>query len=119
MTEVGAFRERVRFEQRSLDVNGNRLGPWDTEGGFTRAAAFVFPALGRAGEVLQARLTGVQPVTLTVWDDAEVRTVGETESEWRAVDTRTGKKYEIKSNTPARNIKFRDLLAVETKGHET
>ena len=80
MTGSGQRQERVTFQQRGLDANGDRLGDWDSAGGFTRWARV---RMLKGGEpVLQARLQGVQPVEITVLNDGS--TAGITNA-WRAV----------------------------------
>lgn len=112
MAGAGGLRERVRFEQRGLDANNQRLDDWDaTDTALTRAAGFTFLQGGEP--VMQQRLAGSQPVIVRVWDDVAVRAV---DNAWRAVDTRTGKIYDIKSAAPAKNPLYRDMLAVEVKG---
>lgn len=114
MTGAGDLRERVRFEQRGLDANDNRLGNWDPSTAFTRAAQFIWLQGGEP--VLQQRFAGSQPVVIRVYDETASRAV---ETAWSAVDTRTGRRYDIKSNAPAKDQPaYRDLLAVELKGEE-
>lgn len=114
MPDPGELRDRVRFEQRSLNLHGQRLGAWDVAGGVTRAAKMT-PMLG-GEEIINSRLAGRQPMIITVRDDTATRTVG---TAWRAVDTRRGKIYDIKTNALQKGgLAFRELLAVETQGNE-
>lgn len=62
MSRTVRLRERVAFQERAVDANGDKLGAWRT--GFA-VSARVRPLLG--GEaVLQSRLAGVQPFEITV-----------------------------------------------------
>jgi head-tail adaptor len=96
MTAAGQRRERVTFQQRGLDANGDRLGAWDAAGGFTRWAR-VKPL--RGGEaVLQARLQGLAPVEIIVLADSETIDIT---SAWRAVWG--GVSYALSAPQPSEN----------------
>jgi len=61
---TGQMRERVVFQQRGLDANGDRLGDWDAAGGLN-VWGRVQPLKG--GEsVMQQRLQGSTPVEVTI-----------------------------------------------------
>ncbi|WP_164512752.1 head-tail adaptor protein [Caulobacter vibrioides] len=91
----GEFRERVQFQQRAEDANGDRLGDWETEDRFKTAARYTFL---RGGEtVMQARLTGVQPVVIRVRASGAMR---EVTADFRVLDLRTGAAFNIRSVLP-------------------
>jgi hypothetical protein len=79
-TPAGKFRRRVTFQMRPLDENGDQQA-WSTI--ITRAAAIV-PLRG-GEEVKQQRLTGSQPVAITVRRDSVTRQI---DNSWRAFDAR-------------------------------
>lgn len=71
---------RVLFQRRSVDANGDRLGDW--EDGFERWGEVAYMALRHGGEiVLQGRLQGTAPASISVRDDSETRDIT---SAWRA-----------------------------------
>ena len=89
----GDLREVVRFQTRTEtdDGYGNQVsGEWTAQ--FTRWCD-VRPLRGTE-EVVASRLQGIQPVRIVVYSDTETRTIT---PEWRAVDTRGGQVYAIKS----------------------
>lgn len=107
---AGALSEVAEFQVRSEadDQYGNPIsGPFTTQ--------FFEPCrlqpLKGSEPVLAARLTKVQPYVLRVRSSARTRRVG---VDWRAVNTRTGAIYNIKTIT---NIDERgaylDMMAVE------
>lgn len=80
MTTAGQRQERITFQQRGLDENGDRLGEWATDGQVKRWAR-VQPLKG--GEsVMQQRQQGVAPVIISVLADGSTRQIT---SAWRAV----------------------------------
>lgn len=91
MTGTGLRRERVTFQQRSVDDNGDRLGDW--EAGFDRWARVL--ALRGGEPVMQARLQGQQPIQVTAL--ATSRTRGVTEA-WRILWNE--RPYNIRSIAP-------------------
>lgn len=105
MPGAGELRDRWTFQQRGLDANGDRRGAW--EDGFT---VWTKTTWLRGGEsVMQDRLTGKQPVVLTIRDSRQAREIG---SGWRAVDSRTeGRVANVTSVSPARDRGFLDVLA--------
>lgn len=113
MTGSADLDQRFRFEQRALDDNGDRLGPWDTAGGFSRLAKVTW--LNGGEGVLQQRLAGTQPAILTLRDEARVRAV---DNSYRSVDVRTGVAYEVTSQHPAKDRDFREILVVEVRGDD-
>lgn len=92
MTAAGDLRWRVAFERRVVVVDdyGNERGDF--------AEQFVVWANIKArlgGEaVVAARLEGKQPVTITVRQSPQTRTITE---DWRARDVRADKVYAIRS----------------------
>lgn len=85
MTAAGDLTDRLRFEQRGEDDNGDRLGDWDADSSFTRSARLFF----RQGTepVIEQRLQGVQPVEITVRADPDTRQIT---NAWRAVAVDNG-----------------------------
>jgi SPP1 family predicted phage head-tail adaptor len=109
MTASGDLRDRMRFEKRALsdDGYGNTVaGAFEAQ--FTRWAEIV-PARG-SEQVIAARLEGVQPVTVRVrWDSQ----TGSITTDWRAVDTRSGRVYAIKTAAdPDRRREWMEMLCV-------
>jgi head-tail adaptor len=88
-TAVGQLRERVRFQQRTLDANGDRLGPWDADGILVAAEVV---ALRGSEPVIQQRLLGVQPLQVTV---RCTRATEQVDSGWRMLWR--GQAYNIKA----------------------
>lgn len=93
MTGAGELRERIGFESRTRtdDGAGNEVsGPWEQQ--------FIVSARVQAkfgGDVVTAaRLTGQQPVTITVRQSTQTRAITE---DWRARDVRSGIYYNIRS----------------------
>jgi hypothetical protein len=104
---AGTLTERMYFEQRGLDANGDRLGDWDATTRFDRAAGITYL---RGGEgVMQQRLQGKQPVILTVREEAKTKALT---NAWRAVDYRDStRSFDIKSQAPAKQRGFIEILA--------
>lgn len=91
MIGAGKRRHRLRFQQRGLDANGDRLGDW--EAGFQRWARMLSRTRGEG--VLQQRLQGVQPAELTVLADSDTRQIT---TAWRMVWN--GAPYNIRAVAP-------------------
>lgn len=93
MTQAGQLKHRIAFDKRTLadDDYGNKVsGPFTEQ--FV-VAAFMQARFG--GEsVMAARLTGQQPVTVTVRQSAQTRLIA---TDWQIRDTRTGAVYAIRS----------------------
>ncbi|MDB5733343.1 MAG: phage head-tail adaptor [Variovorax sp.] len=109
MTASGDLRDRMRFERRAVtaDEYGNDVaGAFEPQ--FTRWAQLV-PARG-SEQVIASRLEGVQPVTVRVrWDSQ----TGSITPDWRAVDTRSGRVYAIKTAAdPDRRRQWMEMLCV-------
>jgi head-tail adaptor len=75
---AGTLRESVILQQHALDVNGDRLGPWQDV--FATPARVV--ARTRGEQVLEQRLAGTQPVEVTVRLD---RFSAQVDTDWRLV----------------------------------
>lgn len=86
---AGLLRERPRFQQRAIDVNGDPLGDW-VEPGVTVWARIV-PMKG-SEPVIQARLQGVQPLSVSIRSSSVTRQIT---SAWRMVWK--GVNYNVKS----------------------
>jgi SPP1 family predicted phage head-tail adaptor len=91
--QAGDLRDRLQFQKRGAvaDDYGSVSGDWSAQ--FTRAAAIKVPDQGREA-VIAARLQGTQPVEIIVRYDDLTATIT---PEWRAVDTRDGKTYAIRT----------------------
>jgi len=105
MVDAGLLNERFRFEKRSsvVDGYGNFEGAWTSQ----------FTVYGRrqdlrGGEtVMAARLTGRAPAILTIYNSLQARTIT---TDWRAVDTRNGDIWNIRSITRDEDRACLDLL---------
>jgi hypothetical protein len=75
---AGLLRETVTLQRRTLDLNGDRLGPWADE--FASPARVLHRTAGEA--VLAQRLAGVQPVEVTLRLNAFSAAV---DTDWRLV----------------------------------
>lgn len=105
MPGSGKLKDRITFQRRALDANGDRLGAWEAD--FTVAAQIDW--LRGSQPVMEQRLQGIRPVVLTVRDETRTRALV---TPWRAVNARnTQHVFEITSVTPARDAGFLDLLA--------
>lgn len=107
---AGSRSERVTFQKREEvdDGYGNPVaGPWVDQ--FDEAARLQ-PRLG-SEPVIAARLTGIQPVMLTVRSSMRTRQITPA---WRAVNARSGAVYNIKTitNPDERNADL-EMLVVE------
>ena len=106
---IGQLRECVAFEARAMidDGMGN-----PQSGDFAevyRCAARIMPKMG--GEtVLASRLTGTQPMLITVRVCEVLKDIG---TDWRVRDVRSDVVYNIKSfSNPDEKKKYLELLAV-------
>lgn len=81
MTSAADLKHRASFQKRALDADERPLGPFAEQ--FTRLADVAFTGLRAGGEtVLQGRLQGRAPATMTVRDDRDTRLI---DASWRAV----------------------------------
>lgn len=104
---AGALRDRVRFQRRAADANGDRLGAWKDVQTVWAQITYL-----RGGEgVLQERLAGNQPVVISIRDSSFARDI---DNSWRAVGPEGA--YDIASNAPSRTRGFRDITAVQAAG---
>jgi head-tail adaptor len=109
MAAIGAMRERVRFEARGyVDDGMGNLQSGDFAEVYS-CAARITPKLG--GETVQAaRLTGTQPMLITVRMCAVLKGIA---ADWRVVDVRKKLAYDIKAiSNPDEMRKFIEILAV-------
>jgi head-tail adaptor len=112
MPGAGDLRERITFQRRGDDINGDPLGAWIDD--FTISAQIIY-LRGMAANVeglepvMQQRLQGVVPVVLVVRTERRTRAL---DSTWRAVDARNTKRImNITSVTPNKDRGFVDILA--------
>lgn len=101
MIAAGELKEHVTFQQRAPNANGKRLADW--EAGFTIRAKVV-PRLGTE-PVLQARLQGVQPVSVTV----RLKAAPGVDDAWRLLWR--GGIYNIKTAVPSLDRQDLEILA--------
>lgn len=107
---AGEYKERIQFEQRAEDENGDRLGDWETADRWKVRARFTWL---RGGEsVTQSRLTGVNVVVMRVRTSEAMR---EVTSAFRVVDRLTGATFNIRSAIPVREHRAIDFTC-ETGG---
>lgn len=104
MPDAGALRDRVAFQERGLDGNGDRLGEYADS--FQRAAAIL--RLRGGEEVMAGRLAGKKPTLITVRLDSSTRDIT---TDWRVRNTRTGETFEIKDVALTKDRAFLDVLA--------
>ncbi len=108
MPPAGKLRDRLTFQRRAADANGEPLGPW--EDAFTVSADLVY--LRGSEAVQEQRLQGVQPVIITVRASSDARQIS---NAWQALNARPPHQtFDIKSIEPSRDVGFLDVLA-ETK----
>lgn len=89
---AGQLRHRIAFDKRA-DVDdgyGNVQADWIEQ--FVISAGLRARLGGEA--VLAERLSGEQPVTITIWQSNQTRRIT---TDWRARDVRTGTIFNIKS----------------------
>lgn len=84
MLNAGAMRDRIRFERRQADANGDAVGPWQEV--CTVWAKIVW--LRGSEPVLAQRLQGVQPAVIYVRASAATKSL---DNACRAVDARVPK----------------------------
>lgn len=106
MPGAGDLRDRITFEARGEDANGDPLGPWAPQ--FTVWAQLVW--LRGSEAALQQRLEGKQPVAIVVRSSSSTRAIN---TAWRAVNARDPEqKFNLTSVSPAKEAGFLDILAV-------
>jgi len=89
-TRAGQLHERVEFQKRAYVDDGYGNEQASFEAVFETRAAY---NLMRGSEsVIASRLTGVQPMTVTIRSTINARSV---QPDWRMVDQNTGKLYAI------------------------
>lgn len=99
--------DRLLFQQRSLDENGDRLGPW--EAGFQVAARVEY--LRGSEPAVENRLQSIQPVTILVRDGPQTRTI---KPKFRAIvqgrGPRAGEVFNITADAPAKEYGYFNLM---------
>lgn len=106
VTRAGDLSHRIAFDKRGQvdDGYGNTQDGFVEQ--FVRSAAVKAKFGGEA--VTAARLTGQQPVTITVRQDSSTVLIG---TDWRARDVREGTEYAIRSRVdPDDSGAFYELL---------
>jgi SPP1 family predicted phage head-tail adaptor len=105
------LKHRLKFESRRTadDGAGNREGDWVTR---FACRAKIQPK-GGGEEVTAARLSGIQPVIITVRQNVNTRQVT---TAWRAVDLMDGTHYNIRTSADFQQRRaYLDMMA-ETGG---
>lgn len=94
MTQVGQLKHRIAFEKRT-DVDDSY---GNTQSGFVEQFVVWAGVQAKFGgeAVTAARLTGQQPVTITVRQSAQTRQIA---SDWQARNVQSGQVYAIRSIT--------------------
>lgn len=94
MMGAGRLNRRLRFEKRASVPAGDDLGSYEGgwEAQFTVAAGI--KSLRGGESVIGARLTGTQPVIITVRMSSQTRAIG---SDWQAVDAVSGEVFALTS----------------------
>ena len=114
MTTAGQLNRRLTFQAREAlpggDGAGNFEAGWVDQ--FT-VSARVRPSFGSEA-VLASRLTGTQPVTITVRRSTSTRGIA---ADWRAIDARDGTIYALTSPAmdPAEDGAFLEMMATTGK----
>lgn len=106
MLGAGDLRDRITFQARGEDDNGDPIGRWGDR--FSRSARLTW--LRGSESVMASRLEGRQPVVITVRACSQTRLI---DGAWRAVNARNDKqKFNITAVSPAKESGFIDVLAV-------
>ncbi|HEY1071502.1 MAG TPA: head-tail adaptor protein [Brevundimonas sp.] len=95
----------MRFDSREEDANGDPLGVFKP--GFTVWAKVDY--LRGSEAAIQQRLEKRQPVSMTVRDSSQTRTITPA---MRVVNVRTGEIFNVTAASPGRDAGFRNILAV-------
>ncbi|WP_167765430.1 MULTISPECIES: head-tail adaptor protein [unclassified Brevundimonas] len=104
MPGAGDLKDRVRFEERGQTPKGH-LGDWQEHCTVWAQIKWL-----RGGEsVVAQRLEGRQPAAIVVRTSTQARLI---DPAFRAVDARTGRTFNIKAVSPAKEAGFIDILAV-------
>lgn len=102
---AGELRERVAFDEISDSDTSYGIAAGDWEEQFRRDAR-IRPLVGTEPVIAQ-RLTGVQPIVITVRSDSLTRTVT---TAWRIRNVRSGDAFNIRSVTPDEKRRYVDFL---------
>lgn len=110
MPSAGDLRNRIRFDRRGPDANGDLLGDW-VEGDTVWAQA---KWLRGTETAVSQRLEGKQPVAFVIRSSAASRGI---DAAYRAVtvsgrDIVPGQVFNITAVSPAKEAGFIDILAV-------
>lgn len=112
---AGRLKTRLVLQQRGLDDNGDRLGPWVTvpSDAADRAwAAQIIPLKG--GEpVMAQRLQGVQPAIIVLRACKATRAA---DNAWRGVDKHTGQVHEFTDASETADRAWIEILATAKAG---
>lgn len=106
---AGKLREVLSFQRRTPvdDGAGNEVsGAWVEQ---CKASAARTPMSGGTEAVMASRLEGVQPFSVCIRYSLATSAIT---PDWRAVDTRTGATYAIKTAVPRVRMDYIDLVCI-------
>lgn len=106
---AGVLRERITFERRGEDANGDALGPFS----FLYRCRARIAYLRGGEEVMGQRLEGHQPIVLTVRYCAAIAGLSTAD---RFLDEGTSRYFDIKGIEPDDRHQWVDILAVTHAG---
>lgn len=124
MIGAGELNDVWAFQVRTQDDNGDLQGPFDPHSEFRLPAKVIW--LKGSEAVMQDRLTGIQPVIITVPDCHNARQITPA---WRGVDARRlGERFtytfevqdlfaNVTGVSPASTAGYLDILATIGKAH--
>ena len=105
MPGAGDLRERITFQSRGTDANGDPLGAW----GDVCTVWAQLKWLRGSEAALSQRLEGRQPVAIVIRDSSQSRPIT---SAWRAVNARNADQvFNITAVSPSPDRGFIDVLA--------
>ena len=103
MRSAGSLNHRVELQQRALDANEERMGPWEKKG---ERWSELTNLLG-SEPVMAQRLQGVQPAVVAMRADELTRTI---DNSWRLVDVNGRQVREIASATLTKDRAWVEVL---------
>lgn len=105
MPGAGELKDKITFQSRGEDANGDALGEWESQ--ITVRAQLKW--LRGSEAALSQRLEGRQPVAIVVRDSSQSRPIT---SAWRAVNARNADQvFNITAVSPSPESGFIDVLA--------
>ena len=107
--------DRITLQQRGLDDNGDRLGPWEvvpSEAGDGSWAAKIIRLKG-GEQVMEQRLQGVQPAVIVLRASTVTLAIC---SAWRAIDMLSGQVHEITAANKTEDRAWVEVLTTAKAG---